>query len=418
VREAEIAVKDNGCHPAPSALSLRQIQEEIRGDDAVLLEYALGPQASYLWAVDQEHIAAYPLPGSEQILRLARLYRTALMARQPIARETAEHYADRVTRADHEISAIAQELSGLLLTPAADYLHGKKRVIVVPGGPLQYIPFAALPFENSPALAANYEVITLPSFSILKALRDGAAKRPPPTQAAAVFADPVFSKDDERVSQSLAADRHPAPIMLATALRDVQFGSANIPRLQGSRKEAEDILNAFSSNQVLESLDFDASLETVLSADLQQYRYLHFATHGVLDAAHPEFSGLILSLVNSKGEPEDGYLRLRDIYNLKLSADLVVLSSCDSALGKDLQSEGIIGLPRAFLYAGAERVISSLWKVDDQATAAFMQHFYSHIHAGDSPASALRATQSELASDSRWSNPYYWAGFILQGEYR
>jgi CHAT domain-containing protein len=416
--ETEVSVIDAHCRPAPSALGLLEVQNEIRGDDSVLLEYALGEQASYLWAVDQDHIAAYSLLGSTEIQRLANEYRGALMARQPIAGETAEHYADRVMRADHEIGAISQELAKLILAPASDYLRGKKRVIIVPEGPLQYLPFAALPFTDNQPLAANYEVITLPSFSILKALRDARGKRPPPSQVAAVFADPVFNKDDERVAQSLATARHPASIMLATALRDVPFGSNNIPRLRGSRKEAEDVVNAFSNQHVFEALDFEASRNTVLSSDLRQYRYLHFATHGVLDTAHPEFSGLILSLVNSKGEPEDGYLRLRDIYNLKLSADLVVLSSCNSALGKDLQSEGIIGLPRAFLYAGAERVISTLWKVDDQATAAFMQHFYSHIRAQENPASALRLAQSDMADDPRWHNPYYWAGFILQGEYR
>jgi CHAT domain-containing protein len=416
--ETEVSVTDAPCRPAPSALGLFEVQNEMLGDHAVLLEYALGEQASYLWAVDQDHIAAYPLPGSAEILRIADRYRSALMARQPVAGETAEHYADRVMRADHEIGAISQELAKLILAPASDYLRGKKRVIVVPEGPLQYIPFAALPFTDNQPLAANYDVVTLPSFSILKALRDAGANRPSPSQVAAVFADPVFNKDDERVAQSLATTRHPASIMLATALRDVQFGSNNIPRLRGSRKEAEDVVNAFSGQHVFEALDFEASRDTVLSSDLRQYRYLHFATHGVLDTAHPEFSGLILSLVNSKGEPEDGYLRLQDIYNLKLSADLVVLSSCNSALGKDLQSEGIIGLPRAFLYAGAERVISTLWKVDDQATAAFMQHFYSHIRAQENPASALRLAQSDMADDPRWHNPYYWAGFILQGEYR
>jgi CHAT domain-containing protein len=129
-------------------------------------------------------------------------------------------------------------------------------------------------------------------------------------------------------------------------------------------------------------------------------------------------SGLILSLLNPKGEHQDGYLRLSDIYNLKLSADLVVLSSCDSALGKDLESEGIIGLPRGFLYAGARSVVASLWKVDDDATAALMKGLYSRMQQGQSPQAALRESQLELAKDARYRQPYYWAGFVMEGDYR
>ncbi|HEY6251019.1 MAG TPA: CHAT domain-containing protein, partial [Candidatus Angelobacter sp.] len=154
------------------------------------------------------------------------------------------------------------------------------------------------------------------------------------------------------------------------------------------------------------------------STDLKQYRYIHFATHGILDSKNPEFSGLILSMLNQNGEPLEGYLRLKDIYNLKLSADLVVLSSCNSALGKDLEAEGIIGLPRAFLYAGSQRVISTLWKVNDEATTEFMKHYYSQLHGGQNPASALSRAQSEMANSAHWQHPYYWAAFVLQGEYR
>jgi CHAT domain-containing protein len=145
---------------------------------------------------------------------------------------------------------------------------------------------------------------------------------------------------------------------------------------------------------------------------------IHFATHGVLNETQPEKSGLILSLVNKKGQSVDGYLRLGDIYNLKLSADLVVLSSCDSGLGKDLSSEGIIGLPRAFLRAGAKSVIATLWKVEDRATAELMTHFYAHLHQGESPSSALRSAQLELSREKQWSDPYYWAAFVFQGDYR
>jgi CHAT domain-containing protein len=187
--------------------------------------------------------------------------------------------------------------------------------------------------------------------------------------------------------------------------------------LSATGPEAE-VIQAALSGKADVARDFAASRDAVLSANLGQYRYIHFATHGLLDSKHPEFSGLILSLVDQKGNAEEGYVRVRDIYGLKLSADLVVLSACNSALGKDVESEGIIGLTRAFLYAGSKSVISSLWKVDDEATKELMKTFYSELQGGKSPAAALRKAQSTLASDPYWKSPYYWAAFILQGEYK
>lgn len=414
---------DACAHTATTALTLDQIQADIRGDDAVVLEYALGPESSQLWVVDDGHMHSYRLPSETQISRLAASFRKTLIARQPLAHEDAVQYSRRVARADSQLAEVSQQLSQVLLGPAREWLN-RKRVIFVPDGALQYIPFAALPLpaptgtQNPELLWDKHELVTLPSASTLKALRDVAGKRLQSERLAAVFADPVFSKDDPRLSQHYSAASAPHPPILGTALRDTQFGSGAIPRLPASRKEAQNIASAFPESHILLAMDFDASRKTVLSMDLRQYRYIHFATHGILDSTHPEFSGLILSLVNRNGQPEDGYLRMRDIYSLKLAADLVVLSSCNSALGKDLQSEGIIGLTRAFLSAGSQRVISTLWKVNDEATAQFMEYFYSRLHAGEIPSSALRGAQSDLAKDPQWRHPYYWAAFILQGDYR
>jgi len=407
-----------------SVLTLQRVQAEIPDRDTVLLEYALGQEKSHLWIVDHETISAHALPGEARISELATQFRNALMARQALPNESAEHYNERVTSADRALDASARKLSQVLLGPALDFLITKKRILIVADGPLRYIPFSALPIPSTNSeqggrtLMAQYAVVNLPSASTLQALRDAAGRHKPPTEAAAVFADPVFSNDDPRVSQSNPAKvaRFQAPPALGAAMRDTQFGSKRIPRLPESGKEADDIAQILPGSDVF--LGFKASRETVLSTDLLRYRYIHFATHGILDSAHPEFSGLVLSLVDPNGSPEEGYLRMQDIYNLNLAADLVVLSSCNSALGKDLQSEGIIGLTRAFLYAGSQRVISTLWKVNDQATAQLMRLFYSHLHAGESPASALRSAQSDLAKDPQWRHPYYWAAFVLQGEYR
>ena len=262
----------------------------------------------------------------------------------------------------------------------------------------------------------------LPSASVLGTLRKTASKRAPPTATAVIFADPVFEADDPRVltNRGTSGGRQERPAALTRAILDIK-GSQYIPRLQASRDEANAIANVLHSRDsqaVHVSLDFAASRDFVLRDGLTRFRLVHFATHGIVDPRRPEMSGLILSLIDKNGRKQDGYLRLGDIYNLKLSADLVVLSSCESALGKDLEAEGIIGLPRGFLYAGAKSVIASLWKVNDEATAKLMAGLYARIKRGESPSSALRGAQLEMVHDEQWSKPYYWAAFALQGDYR
>jgi CHAT domain-containing protein len=169
----------------------------------------------------------------------------------------------------------------------------------------------------------------------------------------------------------------------------------------------------------MQALGFNASRATATSSELGQYRIVHFATHGVLDDQHPEASGLVFSLVNRNGKPQDGFVVLQDIYNMNLSADLAVLSACETGLGKEIRGEGLMGLTRGFMYAGASRVVASLWRVDDAATADLMGRFYKAMEQqGMPPAAALRKAQVELSKEERWSDPYYWAGFVIQGEWK
>jgi CHAT domain-containing protein len=169
----------------------------------------------------------------------------------------------------------------------------------------------------------------------------------------------------------------------------------------------------------MEALDFEASREKALSKDLGQYRIVHFATHGLLDNEHPELSGLVFSLVDREGKSRDGFLALEDVYNLTLPVDLVVLSACETALGKQIAGEGLVGLTRGFMYAGATRVVASLWKVDDMATADLMARFYrGMLKESLRPAAALRQAQIEMRAQKRWSDPYYWGAFTLQGEWK
>ena len=203
------------------------------------------------------------------------------------------------------------------------------------------------------------------------------------------------------------------------AFRDVGFGEGtNIPPLPASREEADAIMSVAPWRSGLKAVGFDASRATITGTDLGQYRVVHFATHGFVDYEHPELSGLVLSLVDQQGRSQEGFLRMHDIYNLKLPVDLVVLSACNTALGKDVKGEGLIGLTRGFMYAGAGGVAASLWKVDDEATAELMKHFYEGMFKrGLTPAAALREAQIAMWSQKRWHSPYYWAAFVLQGQY-
>jgi CHAT domain-containing protein len=195
--------------------------------------------------------------------------------------------------------------------------------------------------------------------------------------------------------------------------------SPSFPRLSSSLREARAISSLVPPDQLFLALGFQASRAAALRPELAQYRNLHFATHGVLDSRRPELSKLVLSLYDERGTPQDGFLRLNDVYNLRLDADLVVLSACQTALGQEVRGEGLIGLTRGFMYAGAARVLASLWSVEDRATADLMGDFYrGMLRQGLSPAAALRKAQLEMAKNPTRKSPYYWAGFSLQGEWR
>jgi CHAT domain-containing protein len=192
-----------------------------------------------------------------------------------------------------------------------------------------------------------------------------------------------------------------------------------LPRLYNTRAEAEVIKSLVPPRESLQALDFAANRATATSASLSQYRILHFATHAIINSTHPELSGIVLSLVNEQGEPQDGFLRAHEIFNLKLPAELVVLSACRTGLGKEVKGEGLVGMTRGFMYAGAPRVVVSLWSLGDKPTAEWMARFYKKmLGAGRlTPAAALRAAQVEMWKDKRWEQPYFWAAFVLQGEW-
>src|SRR5882672_2977105 len=189
-------------------------------------------------------------------------------------------------------------------------------------------------------------------------------------------------------------------------------------RLAHAAEEADAILAAAPRGTGMVASGFDASRETAMSSRVGEYRILHFATHGFLNTERPELSGIVLSMVNRNGSKTNGFMSLQDIYNLDLSADVVVLSACDTALGKDVKGEGLVGLTHGFMAAGARSVVSDLWKVDDRATAVLMANFYrAMLEDGLPPAAALRSAKQKIRQEKAWQAPYFWAGFELQGDY-
>jgi CHAT domain-containing protein len=412
----------------PALLTLKQIQTEVLDDETLLLEYTLGEERSYLWAVTPSSIKSFELPKRSEIESAARRVYEILTARnRTSAKETLEQRRKRIAQAEAEFAKTSLALSQILLGPVAAELKGK-RLVIVGEGMLQYTAFAALPSPDarpgvvSSPLIVDHEIISLPSASVLAVLRREAAGRKTPDKIVAVFADPVFDSGDPRIGLS---HKNSAPAVEADdSASDVkrsatESGLQDFERLRFSRQEADQIVRFAPEGKRLSAVDFAASRASATSPELDRYSIIHFATHGLINNQHPELSGVVLSLVDEQGRPQDGFLRLYDIYNLKLQANLVVLSACQTALGKQIKGEGLVGLTRGFMYAGAPRVVASLWQVDDRATAQLMGRFYeAMLGQGLRPAAALRAAQVAMWKDKRWQGPHYWAAFTLQGEWR
>ncbi|HEX2224704.1 MAG TPA: CHAT domain-containing protein, partial [Thermoanaerobaculia bacterium] len=259
------------------------------------------------------------------------------------------------------------------------------------------------------------------SASVLASLREGRNHRRPPARTLALIADPVFERGDVRFGNKRAGGLQRTGFLgqLRKASLRQEVPGQGYSRLHWSKEEADRILSLVPRSQAFEARGFQASVATVTSAPLDQYSLLHFATHGRIDSFQPERSSLVLSLYTPEGDRQDGYLRLADVYNLRLNADLVVLSACQTALGKEMRGEGLIGLTRGFMLAGSRRVLASLWSVDDRVTAELMERLYKGmLNEGKSPAAALRQAQRDMLRDEDWQSPYYWAGFSLQGEWQ
>ena len=400
----------------PRSWDLKRIQEEvIKDNDTMLLEFSLGADRSYVWAVTSSSITGKEIPKRDTIEK-------AVQALHALLSEPAK--PDNKEQLDHA----AQELAQMVLSPVSSQLN-KKRIILVADGALNYIPFQMLPatWANSEPLLSQYEINNAPSATILGELREQARHRTVRPKTLVAFGNPVFAwtvKENESNANVASASLETRDVEpLRSALRHTErnketFDPSVIERLFYSGREIASLVDVASEAQSFVATDYAATRDQLLAIDLTQYAILHIATHGFLDPEHPEGSGLLLSTIDPSGKPLNGFVRLQDVYSLQAPLDLVVLSACNTGLGKDVRGEGLVGLTRGFMYAGATSVVASLWQVQDEATAELMKQFYIEmLENGLTPGDALRAAQNTIRKNPKWSSPHYWAGFILQGEY-
>jgi CHAT domain-containing protein len=375
------------------------IKNQLIDSQTSLLEYALGDKDSFAWVITQDGLKTTKL-ADKKTIDAAVTNLVQLLQKVPI--DNTE---------DSKLQDAINEVSRLVLQPLSDQLR-TPRLIVVADGALQNVPFQVLkafPTANDP-LVAQFDIIDAPSASALVTVRQERMQRQSGTRTLVGFGDAVFSADYPPGSASSNAPS------LSNSRSDASRNAKTLPRLFYAQRELRAISDLAGKESAL-YVEYSATRDNLLKVDLSQFRILHVATHGVVNDAEPELSGFYLSLVDANHQPVNGFVSLADIYKLNAPVDLVVLSACQTSLGKNQRGEGLVGLTRGFMYAGAASVVASLWQVDDEVTAELMKYFYSYmLRDGMTPSAALRAAQNQIRSQSKWNAPYFWAGFTIQGD--
>jgi CHAT domain-containing protein len=387
----------------PRSWDLARIQQQVvNDDDTILLEYILGADKSYVWAITRDSFSAHEITGEVG---------TAAETVYNLSKDPVKGNEDQLTQA-------TGVLSQMVLSPVAGQLN-KRRIIVIADGALNYIPFQMLqlPSSNAEPLVAQHEIINAPSASVLGELRAEVAGRGARSKTLAAFGNPALGLSAQ--NDDKATGEH-----LRYALRDIElngdsFDVSKIGELFFAEREINSLREIATPAATFTATGFAANREQLFKMDFSQYAILHFATHGLLDPKRPEHSGILLSMVDDQGKQQKGFISLQDVYSLRAPVDLVVLSACRSGLGREIRGEGLVGLTRGFMYAGATTVVASLWKVDDEATSELMKRFYIEmLQNRKTPDEALGIAQNSIRLRPGWSAPHYWAGFTLQGEYK
>lgn len=426
--------------PAAPSLRFRRLEEaaplswpdvgQLSDPDTVILEYAFLEDRTALWLMTDNRVDFFSLPPGSVIEPLARKVHSALAERGNQTRFEKDHERrKRLEKADAAYESASRQLASLLFPFPISRISGK-RLVVVGDGALHFLPFAALPLPGpGKFLLSECEITQLPALGALKQIREDSARRPPPAQTVAIFADPVFSPTDGRIKRPSGKPSATPPGNRRAAETVFDDRGSVFGRLPYSKVEADAILALIPSEQGVLFQGFEATRGNFTRLNSGQFRFLHFATHATVDTTRPDLSTIALTLVGEDGQfpfhqkdrnPVRGFVQSFEVFNLNVQVDMVVLSGCRTGLGKEIRGEGVIGLSRSFMIAGASRVLASLWAVQDESTSTLMADVYGGMLGPKKlrPSAALREAQLKMMKNPRWAAPYYWAAFTIQGEPR
>ncbi len=379
---------------SPNPYSLDQVKQTLLDKNTILIEYYLGEEQSFLFFVSKLGVHMSELPPRAAIRNSIKAY-LKILAEPPRHKYEGEQAASRL---------FMELLSPVFFNVPNNISH----IVIIPDGALFYLPFETL-ISDTPKpdhLINKYSISYMPSASSLSFLKKLNGKIRSKKELLA-FGNPNYFR---RTVQGIKLDKTPAHILLEL-YKGLNYDFSPIPY---SEKEVKKASQFFKKKDVDIFLKYEATERVLKSLLLEDYKIIHFACHGFLDEVFPFRSALVLSLGNDS--KEDGFLQVREIYNLRMKAELVVLSACQTGRGRLEYGEGVLGLPRIFFYAGARSVLSTLWSIGDKPTAIFMEFFYEHLSRGYSKAEALRLAKLRMI-DSKYSHPFYWAAFVLNGDY-
>ncbi len=371
----------------PEIITYKEVQKLLTEPHTTFLAYSLGKDQSFGFAISRDGLKIFRAPSRKEIQQKVIEYRKVI--------------SDK----DSRDFGLGHTLYEELVRPGIG--AGTKRIVIIPDDILSLLPFETLliKWPGKRWLIEDYAVSYVPSLSVLRELikRKNASKSRPQKDLLA-FGDPYYGAN-ESGRQGSAPD----------LFQDFYLNpSISFFRLKFSGLEVERISSAFKSSRLRVFQRKDASEENLKAEDLTSYKIIHFATHGLIDDKKPARSSILLSL--DEDPAEDGFLQMREIFNLKMRADLVVLSACQTGLGQFIRGEGIEGLSRAFFYSGASSVLMSLWAVNDEATYQLMERFYRHLKSSRASMTALREAKLEMIRSPVFNHPFYWAGFIINGK--
>jgi CHAT domain-containing protein/Flp pilus assembly protein TadD len=374
----------------------KNIRDQLIDSNTTLLEYSLGDTNSFAWIITQNGLTSRKLEDKHVIEKAVDQLFTLLQ--KPLIDSGDEA----------RLQSAINDVSRLVLEPVSDQLHTSRLIVVADGG-LQRVPFQVLkafPGASDP-LVAQFEIVDAASATALASVRQERMHRQPGTKMVVGFGDAIFAQDSSK----------PAPDDRKTGRAGETRNLTTLPMLFHAKRELRAIEDLTGDDSAFYT-KYAATRDNFLNINFSQFRIVHVVTHGILNDVEPQLSGLYLTRVDANNQPLAGFVGLTDIYKMNTSVDLVVLSACQTALGKELRGEGLIGLTRGFMYAGAASVVATLWQVDDAASAELMKYFYTYLlRDGMTPPAALRAAQNKIRSQPKWRSPFYWAGFTIQGDY-